>query len=187
VGCERLAALAALALAGCFALPPSRTELATVAHGSGTGYRFATGGHSASAPKQIDVPFDLGAGYIYEQVGDGDGQHGNYIELSRQVWHQGSTRAFVGGRVEVFWNDVGELGTTRAASARIAIEKVAAHVAGAGGQSGSGAAVYGLFAPGVYLEAGVRELERGDTTGTVTAGLYVRLPFLFAASKPTIY
>ena len=69
----RAIAVACLALAGCMVLPPSRTELATVAHGSATGYRVAAGGHSASAPKRIDIPLDLGAGYIYEDLGDRSG------------------------------------------------------------------------------------------------------------------
>ncbi len=184
-------ALAALASA-CMVLPPSRAELSGFVHGGAAGTRVAAGAHAASAPKRLDVPVDLGAGYVYERPrttgapSDAPGQHGNYIELTRQVWRRGKLRAHAGGRVEVFWNDVGDAGTRRAATARLSIERVVGHVSGATGDRNGGAAAYGLVAPGLFLEAGTRELATGKLTGAVLVGVSLRLPLLFAVSKPTL-
>ena len=181
-----LACVVAL-VGGCIALPPSRTELSTVARPSATGYRFATGGHTASVPRRIELPLDLGAGYVYEVVGDGEAQHGNSLELGRQVWRRARTRAFAAARAEVFWNDAGPESTTRAATVRLAVERVLGHVAGGVGGGGSAAAAYGIFAPGLYLEAGTRARVDGRTSAVVTAGIYLRLPFVIAASRPTVF
>jgi hypothetical protein len=166
------------------ALPPSRAELSTVTHGAASGYRVAAGGHSASASAAPALPVDLGAGYVYEAVADNEGQHGNYLELGWRLWQRGATRAFASARAEVFWNDVGALGTTRAASARLSLERVLGHVAGGTSDRQSAVGIHGLFAPGIYLEAGARSLQRGDVAGSVAAGVYVRLPLVLAASRP---
>jgi hypothetical protein len=159
-------ALLCAAASGCLAVPPSRAELAWIPHQAATGHRFAAGAHSASG---------------------GAGQHGSYLELGGRVWQRGSVRAFAAARGEVYWNRAGELGTTRAASARLSVEQVVGHVAAGGGGRDAGAAVYGLFAPGVFLEAGVRGVERGGISGTVIGGIYLRLPMVLAASKPTFW
>lgn len=186
--CSVIAAAAALA-AGCLALPPSRTEVSAVAHGGGSGLRVSTGGHAASLPARLDMPVDLGAGYVYERVGDDDApaQHGSYLELGAQVWRRGRHRAFAAARVDVFWNDVGDAGTTRAIGARVGIESVAGHVAGGSRDRGGGVAAYGVFAPGLFVEGGARALEGGRAVGTVIVGVSVRLPFVIAASRPHVF
>jgi hypothetical protein len=181
---SRCSALVLALAAGCAAVPPSRTELTAVSHGGGSGWRVAAGGHSASAPARVDLPFDLGAGYVYEVVGDGGGQHGSYVELAGLLWRRGRARAFLGGRGEIFWNEAGPGSTSRAASARLSIERVAGHVAGGLSDRKTAIGAYGLFAGGVFLEAGVRDLWRDGAATSVLAGLYVRLPMVAAISSP---
>ena len=185
---DRLAALLLLlsGTAACVGLPPSRTDASTVAHGGGAGYRIAAGAHSASMPARRDVPFDLGAGYIYEDAGD-EPQHGSYIELGRPLWRRGDTRALAAARVEVFWNSIGDSGTLRAGSLRLALEHRLGHIGGGVSDRDGGGAVFGILAPGLYLEAGARQLEPGTVTGTVVAGISLRLPLIVAAGRPTIW
>jgi hypothetical protein len=146
----------------------------------------AAGAHSASLPKRVDVPFDLGAGYIYEDTG-AEPQHGSYIELGRPLWRWGSTRALAAARLEVFWNAIGDTGTLRAGSLRLALERRLGHVAGGVSDRNGGGAAFGILAPGLFLEAGARQLELGEVTGTVVAGISLRLPLLIAAGRPTIW
>jgi hypothetical protein len=178
--------LALAATAACAGLPPSRTDLSTVAHGGGAGYRVAAGAHSGSLPRRADVPFDLGAGYIYEDAA-AEPQHGSYIELGRPIWRSGNTRVLAAGRVEMFWNSIGATGTTRAGSVRLALERRLGHLAGGVSDSNGGGAAFGILAPGLFLEAGARQLEPGEVTGTVVAGISLRLPLLVAAGRPTIW
>lgn len=73
-----LVALPAMILvqAGCVAgvLPPSRTDVGgtVIANGGrvASGLRVATGAHVASASLTHDTSFDVGAGYVYERIGD---------------------------------------------------------------------------------------------------------------------
>jgi hypothetical protein len=180
----RWIALLCLGASACVVVPPGRAEVAAVGRGGDLGYRVAAGGHSASAPRRIDVPFDVGAGYVLERVGD-RAQHGSYLELGAPVWRRGRVRLFAGGRGELFWNHAGPAGTVRAASVRLSLERVLGHVSAAAGDRDGGAALFGVLAPGLYVDVGVRELGDGRAAGALLAGLQLRLPLIVAAARPT--
>ncbi len=193
---------AALTATGCIAgaLPPSRSDVGTtMTHADGevaTGVRVATGAHWASGSLDREQDYDIGVGYIYENASEsggdirdepGDGtdalvSHGVYASfatlLSRDI--REDDRTWFGLRSEYLRasdgsNSIGVL-------ARGTWEIFGASEGGGGfsDNCGGGAGyAMGTTALGLYLEAGPRRTFNNEASVSATAGVSLRLPFLF--------
>ncbi len=201
-----LVVLVALPSVGCVAgaLPPSRSEIGTTMHRANgevaTGMRVASGAHLASASLGQRPDYDIGIGYIYESVddsghdisdgpshgGEGDSlartSHGAYASFATLVSNneRENHRTWVGLRAEYLNSSDGEQSV--GVLARGTWEVFGA-VDGGGGFSDNcgGGAGYasGTAALGLYIEAGSRRNFDNEGSVSATAGVSLRLPFLF--------
>lgn len=205
-------ALTALATAatGCmpFAVPPSRTDLATTfVAGSGkveSGLRVASGVHYASATVARHVPFDVGAGYVFEQfepqrddtalVAPRDARAGAPLQVTAaaprraQGFYLGAAaaiggdrhqRGWAGGRAQLVFGPGGPRATI---AARLSWELFTTGQASGSestpcGFTAGGAS--GTSALGLFVESGA-QLSGGDApvAFVTTVGMSIRLPFV---------
>jgi hypothetical protein len=177
--------------AGCV-LPPSRTSIAAVSRGTGTGYRFSSGVHSAAADARDTAPVDLGAGYVGEDTdgaGGTDGMeagfvHGTYVSLGRRIPLGRHDALWVSGRAEMFW--LVDPGQPRdGLSLRLAYRRHIGGIRWGTGGSGGGVALLGALATGFYVDAGVREFAGGGSEAYVSAGVELDLPLFVGIAKAT--
>jgi hypothetical protein len=186
--------------AAAIALPPTRTDVGTMVVHDGAmhnGTRVSSGMHWASGTRSRNVPFDIGAGAVYEhraaaanEVPKSVGQPasaaehtvGGYIEAASRLSASGVTRSWIGGRAELL-RHTGSGESTASLSARLSWEVYGGGTSAGADGGGSGFAAYlagGTIGIGPYLETGVRRASVGHTEMLVTAGLSVRLPAIVA-------
>lgn len=186
----------AVVLSGCFAaaLPPSQTEIgpALVARGGDLqgGLKLATGAHLASAELE-DPTYDFGAGYVFEsyahepsaddrkhgRTASVDMAHGGYLDVARRIARGHHSRTWLGLRGESLWSggdEVPDLGLM----VRLGWELFSVG-SGAEVTSEGVAAASGTVAIGGYFATGYRASPAGGGELIATAGLSIRLPFIF--------
>jgi len=192
-------------LTGCVAgvLPPSRTDIGTAMEqgASGevrTGVRASTGMHWASATLNEEEAYDVGVGYVYEQLeaaggdisqpssqhaSDSVNRQGAYISAAHLLSNnpKENYRTWLGVRAEYLHAAEDDGGATFGVLARGTWEIFGAGQ-GSGGFSDScgGAAgfAYGTTAIGLYLEGGARRNGESEASFVATAGVSMRLPLL---------
>lgn len=162
------------------------------------GSRVSSGMHWASGTRSRNVPFDIGAGAVYERRAAGQEiqsvpksasqpaavEHtvGGYIEAASRLSASGVTRSWIGGRAELL-RHLASGESTASLSARMSWEVYGGGTSAGAEGSGNGFAAYlagGTIGIGPYLEAGVRRASAGRTEMLVTAGVSLRLPAIVA-------
>ena len=123
------------------------------------------------------TPFDLGVGYVgsFRRVmGQPFALNGVYLDMSYSLENHAHWRTWLSARGELFDHALG--GALRIAS------EVFVQGANAAGGGNALAAVAGTFGLGVYVEAAHREIDPRFGATLLTAGVTMRVPFLFAAA-----
>lgn len=202
----RFAVTSALALgaAGCIAgaLPPTRSDIGTTMQQPKgelrTGVRMSAGAHLASGTLNAAQKYDVGVGYVYESVEAGgrdigdaathgtapQTSHGAYLSAARLVSNQlrENHRTWLELRVEFLRSSEAGAQDSVGVLARGTWEIFGAGEGGGGFSDncggGAGYAV-GTTALGLYIEGGPRRTFENKGSFSATAGVSVRLPFLF--------
>lgn len=164
-----------------------------------TGVRMSAGAHLASGTLNTAQEYDVGVGYIYESVeaggrdiGDsatelGTGaqiSHGGYLSVARLVSNQlrENHRTWLEVRAEYLRSSEAGSRDSVGILARATWEIFGAGEGGGGfSDDCGGAAGYaiGTTALGLYIEGGPRRSFGNKGSFSATAGVSVRLPFLF--------
>jgi hypothetical protein len=195
--------LIALLQAACVAaLPPTRTDVASsISSREGVvehGRRVSSGVHWASGTRSRNVPFDLGAGVVYERMSASattdstlksqidEPRHndsvGGYLEAAARLSAGGLTRTWVGGRAE-FLRDTSGRSSTASIAARVSWELYGGGTAAGAEGGGNGFVMFaggGTAGIGTYVESGVRLSPEHSAEFLLSAGLSVRLPAFVA-------
>ena len=186
--------------------PPARVDVGSVTTARqgvmSHGVRGSAGIHWASATTSHNVPFDIGAGAVYErfypdaallepvaeksameELNPPVERYGGYLEGSWRLSGKGSQRAWIGGRAEMMGTSSGKP-TSLSLVGRVSWELYGNGTAAAAETKlDKGLAMFastGTIGLGAYLESGLRHSMDGDDELIVTAGLSVRVPaFLF--------
>jgi hypothetical protein len=130
---------------------------------------------AASGTTTTDLPFDVGAGALFETSGEGATMTGGYAEGAVFVMRDGPKRVSVGVRAEVRHT---ALGMAVATKARLEAEVVSPGSGSFEGQDRCGVAggVYqGSPGIGLYAEAGPSWTPEGAAF-VASAGVSVRIP-----------
>lgn len=199
---SRLAALAlGLCCTGCLGavgIPPSRTDLASIAqfdgNGGRAGLRLAVGAHWASAVPR-DTSVDVGAGVIVERTASNATpvehgasaasppartSRGAYIELARRLGAGRAHRSWLALRTEMVLDDrLSMRHVALGASTRLAWELFTAGAFADLVHDRCGAALIlgaGTVAAGVYVDLGYRPAFDGPGGVFAAAGITFRLP-----------
>lgn len=191
--------LIALAQVACIAaLPPTRTDMASsISARDGEverGRRISSGVHWASGTRSRRVPFDVGAGVVYERMSRSSATDsisksrlgaplhrdsvGGYVEAAARLSGGGLTRAWVGGRAE-FLRDTAGGRSAASIAGRISWEIYGGGTSAGAEGNGRGFVMYaggGTASIGTYVESGVRLSPEQDAEFLLSAGLSVRLP-----------
>jgi hypothetical protein len=166
-----------------------------------SGFRVSTGAHLASGFKRRDIPFDVGAGYVFERI-DADvapeelamsanggetptdhvDAHGAYVEAAHVLSRGSAHRSWLGARGEVLTRETADGRRVSAgAHARLAWELFGPSEGGGtfttrcGGGAGF---AYGSAGIGLFVESGAQWIEEEETAFVATAGLTLRLPLI---------
>tara|TARA_R110002096_G_scaffold143328_5_gene299447 strand:- start:103602 stop:104252 length:651 start_codon:yes stop_codon:yes gene_type:complete len=203
----RLVAIAVLCLgsSACIAgaLPPTRSDIGTTLQQPNgevrTGVRMSTGAHYASATLNAEQDYDIGVGYVYERVDEsgrdiGDTKtasasgprtsQGAYVSVARLLTNnlREHHRTWLGVKAEYLHASADDGGDSVSILARGTWEIFGAGEGGGGysDDCGGGAGyAYGTTALGLFAEAGARRSLDNEASFAATAGVSVRLPFLF--------
>jgi hypothetical protein len=109
--------------------------------------------------------------------------NGGYLDLAYALDTRAHWRTWLAARGELFSAELDHHSfSAMGAALRVATE-VFVQGAAAGGGHGGGAAVAGTFAIGLYVEASARDVPDQLGREQLTAGLTLRVPFLFAAAN----
>lgn len=185
------------------ALPPSRSDIGTTLQQPNgevrTGLRMSTGAHYASATLNEEQDYDFGVGYVYERV-DEPGRditdtklmkssgpqtsQGAYVSVARLMSNnlRQNHRTWLGVKAEYLRATGGDGADSVSLLARGTWEIFGAGEGGGGfsDDCGGGAGyAYGTTALGVFVEGGARRSLENEASFAATAGVSVRLPFLF--------
>ncbi len=160
---------------------------------------MSTGAHLGSATLNEEQDYDVGIGYVFEQVEESGGDitekraaspggartsHGAYISAAKLLTNnlRENHRTWLGVRAEYLNASAVDGGDSVSLLARTTWEVFGAGE-GAGAQSdscgGAGGYAYGTSALGIYLEGGARRSISNEASFAATAGISVRLPFVF--------
>ena len=192
--------------AGLIGAPPTRADVGSVAVARNgqvqSGVRGSVGAHWASGTRTRKVPFDIGAGVVYERALRGtqpldptaqkngylpdvpmqeappQAAWGGYLEASARLSARGNKRSWLGARTEVMRVENG--GPTSISLMARASWEVYGAGAAAGADSSSNAFVMfagaGTLGAGFYLESGVRHTASGGNEFLTTGGVSLRMP-----------
>jgi hypothetical protein len=169
-----------------YAIPPGQAEVGLARDGrwgQGTIAHLSAGIHSASIPRLVAKPMDLGVGYGADLFTVKDGEpskvrvHGPYGEASWFVFRRPWFRVSAGLRGEMLIKD-GDLGWD-------VLARSGAEIFNAGQFYPSSTDVCsihggaGALAMGVYAESGYQQLPWGAHAFITTAGFTFRWPLLY--------
>jgi hypothetical protein len=155
--------------------PPATSQpLATIE-------RVSAGFHLADIVSPERVLVDVGAGYVFNDVGWGDRKiHGLYADFSPVITRQPWWWMYFTLRGEAMFPDGRASGMGYSFFSRLGFETFTFTDGAAGAGAGSGGfaagAAYGTIAIGGFVEAGAQLLPGGQQAGVALAGLSVRLP-----------
>lgn len=159
-------------------IPPTQSSIGGVTTGAGVGTRVSLGAHAAALDDRGDLPIDLGAGWMMEDVDARGVGHGTYVSLTRRV----RGPLWLGGRAEQWWStEAGQ--PSRGLVARAAWRE---HLAGVrwGDNTGGGAlGVLGAVATSAYVDVGGRQLDGGGAEIFAAAGVALELPAIAGVSR----
>ena len=173
-------------LPACFpyVIPPGQLEvgLARDVKARETLAHVTAGIHSASVPRLVDKPVDLGVGYGADLYGSKNGEaskvrvHGPYAEGSWFAYRWPRARVSFGVRGEMLI-DSGNLGWDLLARSGAELFEEHRYVPGQYAceiHGGSGALAIGL-----YAESGYQQMPRGGHAFITTAGFTFRWPLMY--------
>jgi hypothetical protein len=166
-------------------VPPMRIDVAPVMMATtgkaDSGVHTAVGLHWASLTPNPKTPIDIGIGYAFDtfvverasETGKSSEPstyvlHGPYLDIAQRVSGTRHKRMFVGGRLDVLYDDTSGR-TGYGAMGRVAWELMA-------GIKGNDA--IGTFAIGLFVESGYRKLPIGEYAFVGMGGLSLRLPLI---------
>lgn len=185
------------------ALPPTRSDIGTTLQQPNgetrTGIRMSTGAHYASGTLNEEQDYDIGIGYVYERVDESAGDitsksamdaagprtsQGAYVSVARLMANnlRENHRTWLGVKAEYLHASEADGGDSISVLARGTWEIFGAGEGGGGYSEdcGGGAGyAYGTTALGLFLEGGARRSLDNEASFAATAGVSVRLPFLF--------
>lgn len=170
-------AFALLATAACV-IPPSQSTFGGVGTGDGVGTRMSIGAHATAFDDHGDLPIDLGAGWVSEDVDTRGTSHGTYVALARRV----RGPLWLGGRAEQWWSvRVGQ--PSRGLVARAAWREHLAGVRWGDGSNGGALGVMGAVATSAFVDVGGRQLDGGGAEIFAAAGVALELPAFAGISR----
>lgn len=180
----RVVIILSLSLAACaipLGAPPIRANLGLTKQQGATGSRIDLGTSLGSLIPAKDMPFDVGAGFLFDMLTKPDGYmdasgRGKYVDAGAVVHRWGFARLLAGARYEKYSS-----GTfVHATKARVDLEilgRADSSFSGADSDGGAFGGTYGNAGIGVYAEAGPAWNDDG-VGWTATVGLSLRLPAL---------
>jgi len=140
------------------------------------------GAHLASALKDEDLPGDAGLGYG-GTLSPANGRlhgHGPYLEASGFLVRETEWRLGLGGRSQLLFGDGSSQDNHAGYSGmgRLSLETFTDHF-----DHGRHGVVAGFWGVGLFAESGFVHLPSGQNAGVAWAGMQLRNPFAFAATR----
>jgi hypothetical protein len=177
-----------LLLGGLILVPPARVDLGATATGmhDHPAFQLVAGVHWASLMPTPKTRIDVGAGVIsmygpgsdedaLDKMDDSFHLTGAYVEVATRPAGNDWWRTWAGVRVEAGQVErAGDDGDYVGMAARVTTE---AFFSGTDG--GGNAVIIGTVALGIYGEAAVRQIDGVAIDLALSAGLSIRIPFMF--------
>jgi hypothetical protein len=177
-----------LLLGGLILIPPARVDFGATATGMDDhpAFQLVAGVHWASLAPTPGTRIDVGAGVVSlygpgsdedptDKMDDSLHLTGGYVEVATRPAGNDWWRTWAGVRVEAGEVErAGEDGEYVGLAARVTTEAYLPAVDG-----GGNAMIFGMLALGVYGEVAVRSIDGVAVDLALSAGLSVRIPFIF--------
>jgi hypothetical protein len=176
-----------LLLGGLILIPPARVDVGATATGldDHPALQLVAGVHWASLSPTPGTRIDIGAGVVSlsgtgpddptDKMDDSLRLTGGYVEVATRPAGNGWWRTWAGVRVEA--GEVARADTDGEYVGMAARVTTEAYLSGIDG--GGNALIIGTLALGIYGEAAVRQIDGTAVDLALSAGLSIRIPFMF--------